>query len=445
MNRLPGNKTTGTIIITVCLIMLAYSVYRDFRFGKDFVGDLRNRVAGARLIRDGKSPYFYKWKTTDGIRYYDPHNFNDLKVSNITASPLFLQLFDPAAELPQWKINGLWCMIQYLMLLAMTTMAFLLAGTDRQRWATLIISILFLFTDAWKLHIMWGQNYICIPFLAMIIYFVLKKGSNAFWISFAGLASIVLVLIRPNALIFFIPLIFFRRKYSRYELLAFFIPVLLLSGWTIGNKEERFLWQDYGRAFGEHVKFHQKLHPATQSNIPDPGYAEWEGINRKAQEAYYENPPIIIYPENGNFFYLVNIIFHWKIPVNVLQTALLVIILSLTGIYYHLNGKAGNFDLAHAVLLGYGLYMIADIFSPIFRTQYYTVQFIFPLLVAASIYQPYARLTFFLLLAGILLNISKIPFIKMEHTIGEYLIICVIILFSLTKGQKTAIDPKTIE
>ncbi len=57
------------LLIVGFAAVLAIAVYRDIQADKHNPADLRNRVVGARLITDGKSPYFYKWKAADGIRY----------------------------------------------------------------------------------------------------------------------------------------------------------------------------------------------------------------------------------------------------------------------------------------------------------------------------------------------------------------------------------------
>ena len=65
--------------------------------------------------------------------------------------------------------------------------------------------------------------------------------------------------------------------------------------------------------------------------------------------------------------------------------------------------------------------MISDFFSPIARHIYYTVQWSFPLLLAATLYKPKYNLLYGLLLLGLVLNLIDTSYIKMEHTIGEYI------------------------
>jgi len=85
-------------------------------------------------------------------------------------------------------------------------------------------------------------------------------------------------------------------------------------------------------------------------------------------------------------------------------------------------------------IFGFCLYMIADLFSPIYRHQYYTVQWIFPLLLAAVNWSPQRKRWYGVLLIGLLLSIIHLPFVKMGNTIGEYLILLALLAISLLPG-----------
>ena len=104
--------------LSLLLIILAHSVYRDVQLEKQYTGDLRNRIVGARLQKDGKLPYFYYWQSKDGIRYFDPINTNQspATVSPITASPLFHQLLYPICDLEQQTLSKIWFIFQYILL-----------------------------------------------------------------------------------------------------------------------------------------------------------------------------------------------------------------------------------------------------------------------------------------------------------------------------------------
>src|ERR1700761_611404 len=114
----------NSIFLLAILIAWSAALYRDLTIGALFPLDLRNRIVGARLIHDGISPYFYKWRPgKDSIRYYDSENFDDYKVSSMTASPFFHHVIGPLAELPQSKIQFWWVGIQHALLLIMVALA----------------------------------------------------------------------------------------------------------------------------------------------------------------------------------------------------------------------------------------------------------------------------------------------------------------------------------
>ena len=76
----PRLQLVFSFIIAAVLLTIAF--IRDLGYEKLYPGDLRNRVVGARLIHDGQSPYFYKWKPQDGMRYYDPESFTNSIITN---------------------------------------------------------------------------------------------------------------------------------------------------------------------------------------------------------------------------------------------------------------------------------------------------------------------------------------------------------------------------
>lgn len=430
------------LFFCAALTVLGFALYRDFTVGSLFPMDLRNRVVGARLMHDGISPYFYKWKAGDPVRYYDPYNFNSYKASIMTASPFFHFLMEPLAELPQWKIQYWWVAIQNLLLLAMVLLSLAMVHRFRGKFMVLIFTLLFLYTDAWKLTIQNGQNYLFVPFLALCVYFVLiQMPATAVWAAVAGVCSILLVLIRPNTLVFFLPVLFLLRNFGRVRLIAFFIPVLLVTGWALADPQQRALWKDYYVNIGEQEKIHHYLHPAEQVNAPDPCYYDWEGMHGPKIDPFDDNLPMQVHTEIGNVFYLGSLIFKWNMPIPFLLSALAAVLLLLTVLYYFSVRRSQSirwavFEPATTLIFGYCLYMIADLFSPIVRNQYYTVQILFLVLLSPGIPWLSGKWVQTAILTGIILNITHFSFIKMQHTIGEYLIIGTITLYSLLNNHK---------
>jgi hypothetical protein len=448
--------TLPAIAVVAVLAVLVYTVQRDSRYEQTYAGDLRNRVVGARLIKDGRSPYFYKWQAGDPLRYYNPVDFDSLRVSVITASPFFHHLLSPLADMPEARLSRVWLLIEYVQFISIALFAFSLAATRPQRLAVLLFALLLLFTNAWIQHIGGGQNYICIPFLALLFFACVRKNRNTGFAFAAGIAAACLVLIRINTVVFFIPFLFLVRHYSRRWLLAFFVPILALSLWILGDGQERRLWQDYSRQTSEWIKIHQSdptVRPGPY-NGPAPEFPRWEGVDMQKSAANEKALPKI-YSENGNVFVLFTAIFHHKLPVAVLGITSAGIILLFTLVFYQRNYRTVSQErtrdtgedialpaLVRIALFGFCLYMISDLFSPVYRHQYYTIQWAFPLLLAASSFQPRRIGLYGVLLAGLLLNCIHLPFLKMGNSIGEYGILAALLVLSTFSGpvsrQKSA-------
>jgi len=293
----------------------------------------------------------------------------------------------------------------------------------------LIIALLFLFTEAWYIHIYYGQYYLFIPFFATLFYGLVRNHKNWLMAGAAGLVAITLILIRPNALLFFLPFLLLAKTYTRNYLIAFFIPVLLLTTWIIFDKNEYHLWKDYQQAAAQHTNAHLRLQPFVK-NAKHPTFADWEGINgeRMPQPVVNTNEN-----ENGNFFLIFRRIYKPAPGLLTLQILSLCCMLGVLGVFLLRHRAAGGYDMPRVAMLGYCLYMISDLFSPIYRWQYYTVQWIFPLLLAAAIYDRRDKWAFRLLLTGLGLNIINVNWTHLEHSLGEYLMLGALISLSLSR------------
>ena len=424
------------LIIGLLLLVTAFSVQRDLLADKQCPPDLRNRVVGARLQKDGRSPYFYKWKQGDGYRYYDPNNFDTLKVANITGTPFFHHLLAPLADMPERRLSACWLAIEYGSLLLITLLAFVLAKDVYQQWTVLGAAGVFLLTEAWRMHVYTGQNYLCIPLLASIFFYFIYRQTGTAAALVAGTAAVCLVLIRPNAALFFLPLLFLAKNYSRAYRIVFLLPVLALTMWSLLSPAENYLWQQYRANVDEQLKLHQQLGAAKQENALDPGFPVWEGIDRAAINAEETRHPIRRYSENGNVFVLINNLFHTKLSITAIAVLAVLATFILGGLFYFSVRGANNNHPAALALMGYSLYMVTDLFSPIYRHQYYTVQWIFPVMLAAAFYTPSFKWPYVLAAAGLLLNIINISSIKMEHTMGEYLLFLALAGIALTGKSK---------
>ncbi|HVU54917.1 MAG TPA: DUF1772 domain-containing protein [Puia sp.] len=414
--------------------LFVFALLRDIHYTKEYPGDLRNRIVGARMIEDGRSPYFYKWKNGDGLRYYDPDNFDTLKPAVMTSTPFLHRLLLPIANKPQARIAQYWLVLEYLLLAGMTVFAFYGARPGGQRMTVLAVSLLFMLTNAWKCQVSHGQYYLLIAAFGMLFYASMRHQRNVGWALIGGTAAACMILIKPYSVLFLVPLALSARSFSRRWLIAALIPGLLLAGRILTSHSELDLWKDYAHMLQEQLKVHQDLPHEVQHNDPDPHYRYWEGLDMQAADDYMKHTWSNVYSENGNVFVLYRLLLHRKLSVRILGLLCMTAILGLTALWYFIRRSSGDRDLTRIAIFGFCLYMIADLFSPIYRHQYYTVQWIFPLLLAVLSWPPHRKRWYGILLAGLLLSILHLPFIKMGNTIGEYLILLALLAISLLPG-----------
>lgn len=393
--------------------------------------DLRNRVVGARLQMDGKSPYFYNWRPEHGLRYYDPLKKDTIYANAITASPFFHHLLYPIANLPHRQISRIWLVVEYGLFLCCMLIAFTFTKNVQQQWAVGITGMMFLFTTAWLNHINSGQIYIFYSFLCLAFIFFFRRPNNLFFSFFAGLTAAALVLSRPSMILFFLPFLLLIRKYPIKYLLVFFTPVLILISYFFLNKTERTFWIDYKKGLAAQIKDHESGTFGSRNEAYKlVQYKDWEGWNQDSINNERRKNPLLLKTEFSAVKELATGILHVSLSTATLAYSFAIISIFLLGAFVFKRGKDPSMDLTAAALLGFCLYMMSDLFSPIMRGQYYTAQWIFPLLFCASFYQRRYKTFQLLLLLGLFLNVLTISQIKMRHTLGEYLILSALLWFS---------------
>jgi len=406
-------------ILLAGLLVLLWSLPRDIRYTRAYPVDLRNRVVGARLEKDGRLPYFYKWRPGDGLRYYDPRNFDHWKASNITASPFFHHLLSPIADVPQDTLLAGWLVSEYLILAGMAALCFFWAKTTVQKQAVVGVSILFLLTSAWKVHTSVAQIYLWIPALASLFYACIRRPGHPARGFCAGLLAAALLLIRFNTIFFLGPFILLARRYSRSWWLAFLLPLLVGAGWVLGNGQERALWKEYGELLQEAVRVHQGRNPAVAQNGPDPHFAQWEGIDMpaaKKQADSVEN----VHAETTNAFVMARYLIPRRLPPVVWPAAAMLLIAALGIGFYYRHRPFAALSVSQLAIFAFCLYMLIDLFSPIYRIQYYSVQWLFPLLLAAMTWEVSDRKTIVIIGGYLLLTSIHLPYGVKQNTLEEY-------------------------
>lgn len=425
--KIPYNTKLTAIAVWINIILgtilLANAVYRDMQFEKQYPADLRNRQVGARLIEDGKLPYFYKWKQGDPERYYDPSNADSLKVSVITATPFFHRLLAPVCDMPFSSLSKFWIAAQYTCFILIVVAALSLCTTPFNRLVVLNTAILFLYTEAWMMHVKSGQVYIINAALFSIIAWLLLAGKKQWMTIAAGFFITVLILTRPIAVVLLVPFLLFYKQ-NKKLLLFSALNCLLYGLFCVASPFERALWKDYTAGMAEQVKLHQNMRPALQHNDTMP-INVLEGYNRTTALKLAATIPNK--SENGNVFHLYHIYLHKVMPVYVLN-GLWVITMFFCCFYYYRKTKPLPFNIAAAVIFALTLYMLTEIFSPVYRHQYNTVQWLPIALIALACMRNYLNLAALFIVTGILLNVTNTHLLPMRHTIGEFFLLTGLLL-----------------
>lgn len=423
------------IFLLLAAIAIACCIYRDTRLEQQHPGDLRNRVVGARLQKDGISPYFYGWDSTKSFRYYDPTGYDFMAASNITASPFFHQLLCPIADIPQRSFSRIWLIIQYLSWASMLGIAICLVSSRRQRLLITAVAVLFLFTRFWTDTVFKGQNYFFIGWFCFVFIALLYKSASRRSLFLAGIVAAILILLRPTLAFFLLPFLFLWKQWPLKNRLAGIAGGLLMLALALGSSQSRYYWQQYLTALSEHVKLHQQLQPDPGQKASFNHHLDYEGWKMDETDNVARAYPYKASGESSNVFVWYKQVFHQRMPVNWMMTGSLVIIALLLLFYYRRVVLPHGFTVVQAGLLGICLYMISDYFSPIHRFTYNGMPWLAALLVIGWYHRlPYA--IYGLVLAALLLLSVPWRIIPMQHSIGEYLLLLATLIIVTKKHTK---------
>ncbi len=425
-----------------CLLLFAfvivYTLVRDMRIERQYTSDLRNRIVGSRLQAAGKMPYSYKWQKGDDLRFCIPNKPDSVTITTITASPFFHDLLYPIANFSHRTISIIWFYATYFMFLVIVAIAIFYTWSSINLFLVLLISGLFLFTDAWLKNIAAGQFYTLIPFLLTLFYICFNKKSWA--LLFAGLFAIMAVLIRPTCSFIFLPFVVHFFTMKKRDICIFFLPIIVVLSLIIINKNERLFWVDYAKSLQEQVDLHHNQRPLEKKyvqsfrNIQYPEWDGWDKVDIEKATALYTYE---IKSRNGNFFSFYEMVFHKKIPVVVLNFLSLgsIAIIFLLFLYRQYNSKLQP-SIMLLSLFGFGLYMISEFLSPIHRHHYNAVLWLFPLLLLAINYKSQWQWLMVILLVSLVININAFTLIALPHVVGECLMWVVLVLICFNEFEQ---------
>ena len=431
MMNLKNNWLLLNLIILVGIF--GHSIYRDIQIEKQYPGDLRNRLVGARLQKDGKLPYFFHWTQADYPRYADPFSSQDSTVpaSTITASPFFHELLIPVCEIPQRTFSRLWLGMEYIMLIVMVWMICSFNTSRIQKLVTLNVGVLFTLTQAWISLIFEGQLYFFTAFLICCIMCALLSNKKSAWV-LGGICAAMLVLTRPIALVIFVPFIFQFRRYPIFLISS--IAALGFYGlFVLTNHSEKLLWENYRLALQKHTELHQYGDHNIIFNLEGADIPNLEGFDFKEVKENVKNYPVTEATESGSVYVIYKNITHHKMPLRVLIALSLISLFLLLAVFFYFNRKK-PFQVFQVLTFSFLLYILLEFFSPVERHLYNVVQW-FPIILFAFLFLPlqnWKSPVFMLLVLGLLLSCLTVSWIPDRNTLGEiaWFFACLIIIFS---------------
>ncbi len=416
-----------------CAIALKRDAYMRSVTG---TGDLRNRIVGARLLKDGThDPYTYHYKAGDSLRYYDQQNFGNSTISNITASPFFLKILSPICDLPQSLINQLCYVTLIIGVLLMVILVFIKNKTLQLIAISAGIFASVLYWQSWPSSLIGSQTYFHFLYIFFLVYLLFEYKPSIITALLCGLLMLALPLLKVNFGFLFLPLLLNFKKYKTAISVAVICGIAYI-GMVINNTYTKNVWKQYFMALRVHVADTQGI-SSFQQNEVSPQYTVVEGLNRILIENKLKIKPVPIREETNNFFNLIWFAFEKSID----RRLLLAIMLSLIGavMYYAFQANhketLANYQI---FLIGFALYIISDFFGPIFRHPYYLMVWIIPVAIVLLNIKSVPRITWVFFTIGCLLYVLPYNISKVQLTVGE---LCLVIAITIAGLEKKIMRP----
>ena len=415
------NFITGKFFFVLAIFFSLLLIYEGVRYlSKNDAVDLGYRITGARLLKEGESPYLYKWKEGDNKKFYNQYEVYTKNVNGVTVPPSILILMRPFIVLEDNHIKWVWTVLSYGFLGGIIFLFFKLSNEEYKFGIIAIGLFFFAGSIGWLLHVQRGQNYIVYVFLLSLLYYLYKRGL----VILSLIVLSFLIWLRFPFAIFLLPFIpiFKNLKY----LCTFFISILLLIVITLLCSSIQN-WQDYFYAITEWSKAQ-----VAQSNL----FSDSESLSSKTLEvaSIINEQDYLI--NNSSIQYLVQ--YHLKIGLYKIDLLALFMLGSIV-IVYPIRRLVREGAIEPLFLVSFMLYFIFELCIPAPRYNYNYIQWIFPvLLIVVSLNEfkikPYQ---WCLGILGLLMNMGLFIQIPRSFTLGEFLLFLVFWLTLLCHVTKT--------
>ncbi len=372
------------ITMSFLLLTVAKSGYYS---EKDGGCDLRARTIASRLLKSSQSPYFYKWKNTDGTYFLDPNQYSNRTVCGTSVTPAMLYIIYPLSVQPYLEVRRIWTLLLY-MFLGGTIFLILVSHHGQPFFYPSVIIILGLIcSNNWLFNVERGQVYGLYTFILAFSYYLFQsKLRQAQW--FSGFVAGVLILLRPLAVVVGLA---FLGKSQRQWLIGNMMG--FITGCLIFVAPNPGLWKDYLKAMKSYSNF-----SVIDRNIP----GKLEGPEQPAEIEGMKNLRVYKDFETGGLFPMY-IYFNLSGHTLSLKYSLFIyagIIAVLLLLFY--RSPYFTQDTVRLFLFGFLLYILFELFIVAPRPGYSLIQWIFPLYIIALKFQNHRTVTMLMIISFLL-------------------------------------------
>lgn len=355
------------VLIILLSLLAILSIAKSFYYTEKFGGtDLRCRIVGSRLLLTDQSPYFYKWRNGDDVRYLDPNDELNRKVNGNVVTPALLLLNKPLSALSYNYIRILWTVILYGLFGLSLFFLWKVNASNRKLFVPLAIVLLgFMMSDSWFSNVERGQTYVLYVFIFSSSYFVYNSKLRYNHL-LAGAITGISIWVRPLLLLLNIP--FLLQKDFRWMLGSAIGFVLGLFIFFIPLKAT---WAEYSNAMR-----HYEMEALGKESYVPTNYliTKPKNVEGVSNLTYFKDSFTSAGMSNfQHYFKTAGLEVH--APVLIALFAVVVIIVSL--IFLKQN-SVRKFDMNDLFLLGFLLYLLSELFLIGGRGGYNNIQWIFP-------------------------------------------------------------------
>lgn len=327
--------------------------------------DLRNRIVGARLLKNDKDPYVYLREPNDGDRLTDPYSYPYWYGTRVTVPPTIISLHTFWADQDYVNIVLGWFFVQWILMILSITLL-VLASPKHLKSITLVTSMFFMGSYIFLYNLVPGQIYVLYTFLLSLSVFLMSRAEKSKHFEvLSGITLGFLASIRLPYLLLSIPFLI-KKHYSIAKPLTYsFVGFLAFSLLTYPSQ-----WFSYLLAMGSASKYHyQNTSAGVRHFYPD--------IVEGLPFAINSNVPVFETSLKGIF----RVVFGISLsPVYYLILILFVIICISYFVRKHLTFKKSDLKQTYTLLLvGVTTVMAVEVLLPVPRNLYNDIQLLIPI------------------------------------------------------------------